>query len=154
MSPVVRDNTPRAPQVVFDLGVPVLGTCYGQQTMCEQLGGTVEPGTNGEFGRAMLEITAQSMLFDGFWQVGGQHPVWMSHGDHVARLPEGFSVFATSSGAPFAVVADESRHYYGVQFHPESIATAYGHKLLSNFLQNAGMNVAEDIAQQHLSLEV
>ena len=126
-------NTPRAPQIVFDLGVPVLGICYGQQTMCAQLGGEVEPGTSREFGRALLEITVKSKLFDGFWQVGGQHVVWMSHGDHVAKLPDGFSVIATSSGAPFAAVADESRHYYGVQFHPEVVHTQNGADLLVRF---------------------
>lgn len=130
---VTLANTPRAPQMVFDLGVPVLGICYGQQTMCEQLGGEVEPGTRREFGRALLEVTAQSTLFDGFWQVGGQHAVWMSHGDHVAKLPDGFSVIATSSGAPFAAVADESRHYYGVQFHPEVVHTQNGADLLGRF---------------------
>ncbi len=130
---VALSDTPRAPQVVFELEVPVLGICYGQQTMCAQLGGKVEPGTSREFGRAFLHVTAPCKLFDGFWQVGGQHPVWMSHGDHVTSLPEGFSVFATSSGAPFAVVADESRHYYGVQFHPEVMHTQNGSDLLSRF---------------------
>jgi GMP synthase (glutamine-hydrolysing) len=130
---VALANTPRAPQIVFDLKLPVLGICYGQQTMCAQLGGRVEPGVSREFGRALLDITAPSKLFDGFWQVGGQHAVWMSHGDHVAELPDGFSVVATSSGAPFAVVADESRHYYGVQFHPEVMHTQNGADLLSHF---------------------
>ena len=130
---VALANTPRAPQIVFDFGVPVLGICYGQQTMCAQLGGEVEPGTSREFGRAFLRITAQSPLFDGFWQVGEQPAVWMSHGDHVAKLPDGFSVIATSSGAPFAAVADESRHYYGVQFHPEVVHTQNGADLLARF---------------------
>jgi len=92
---VALADTPRAPQIVFDLGVPVLGICYGQQTMCAQLGGRVEPGTSREFGRAALDIAAPCSLFEGFWQFGGQHTVWMSHGDHVAKLPDGFSVVAT-----------------------------------------------------------
>ena len=86
----VLANAPRAPQMVFDLGVPVLGICYGQQTMCAQLGGRVELGTSREFGRASLSITASSSLFEGFWRVGEQYAVWMSHGDHVAELPKGF----------------------------------------------------------------
>jgi GMP synthase (glutamine-hydrolyzing), N-terminal domain or A subunit len=133
---VALANTPRAPEIVFDLEVPVLGICYGQQTMCVQLGGRVEPGTSREFGRALLNITAPSPLFEGFWQVGEQHAVWMSHGDHVASLPDGFSVVATSSGAPFAAVADESRHYYGVQFHPEVVHTQNGTDLLKRFALN------------------
>ena len=130
---VALANTPRAPQIVFDLKVPILGICYGQQTMCAQLGGRVELGTSREFGRALLNITAPSSLFEGFWRVGGQHAVWMSHGDHVADLPDGFLVVATSPGAPFAAVADESRHYYGVQFHPEVVHTQNGVDLLKRF---------------------
>ncbi|MDA0961110.1 MAG: glutamine-hydrolyzing GMP synthase [Proteobacteria bacterium] len=130
---VALADTPRAPQIVFDLGVPVLGICYGQQTMCAQLGGRVEPGTSREFGRATLDITAPCSLFEGFWQVDSQHTVWMSHGDHVAALPDGFAVVATSSGAPFAAVADETRHYYGVQFHPEVVHTQNGADLLARF---------------------
>ena len=130
---VALANTPRAPQIVFDLKVPVLGICYGQQTMCAQLGGRVELGTRREFGRALLNITGHSSLFEGFWRVGGQHAVWMSHGDHVANLPNGFSVVATSPGAPFAAVADENRHYYGVQFHPEVVHTQNGADLLKRF---------------------
>jgi len=130
---VAHSDTPRAPQIVFDLGVPVLGICYGQQTMCAQLGGEVEPGTSREFGRAALEVKAASRLFDGIWDIGSQTTVWMSHGDHVAKLPDGFSVIATSAGAPFAAVADESRHYYGVQFHPEVVHTDQGAAVLARF---------------------
>ena len=130
---VALANTPRAPQIIFDLKVPVLGICYGQQTMCNQLGGRVELGTSREFGRALLNIIAPSSLFEGIWRVGGQHVVWMSHGDHVADLPDGFSVVATSPGAPFAAVADESRNYYGVQFHPEVVHTQNGADLLKRF---------------------
>ena len=130
---VALPDTPRAPQAVFDLGVPVLGICYGQQTMCQQLGGSVEPGTSREFGRAALEITDGCRLFDGLWPAGATRTVWMSHGDHVAALPPGFRVVATSTGAPFAAVADDERRLYGVQFHPEVVHTEEGGALLSRF---------------------
>lgn len=130
---VAMADTPRAPQIVFDMQIPVLGICYGQQTMCQQLGGRVEPGTSREFGRAELDVTEECALFDGLWAQGTAHTVWMSHGDHVAALPDGFRVVGKSDGAPFAAVADESRHYYGVQFHPEVVHTKDGDKLLSRF---------------------
>ena len=131
---VAMVDTPRAPQIIFDLAVPVLGICYGQQTMCQQLGGRVEPGTSREFGRANLQILEPSALFEGVWDdATRQCTVWMSHGDHVAALPDGFRVVAKSAGAPFAAVADEARHYYGVQFHPEVVHTERGERLLSNF---------------------
>ncbi|MEL0289837.1 MAG: glutamine-hydrolyzing GMP synthase, partial [Alphaproteobacteria bacterium] len=130
---VALADTPRAPQIVFDLGVPILGICYGQQTMCAQLGGRVEPGTSREFGRAELEIKAHSALFDGVWSQHSRHTVWMSHGDHVAALPDGFRVVATSAGAPYAVVEDAVRRYYGVQFHPEVVHTEGGADLLRQF---------------------
>ena len=130
---VALADTPRAPQIVFELGVPVLGICYGQQTMCAQLGGRVEPAASREFGRAELEITEISALFDGVWPQHSQHSVWMSHGDYVAALPDGFRVVATSAGAPYAVVEDAARHYYGVQFHPEVVHTEGGADLLRQF---------------------
>ena len=131
---VAMADTPRAPQIVFDLAVPVLGICYGQQTMCQQLGGRVEPGTSREFGRAELQIIEPSALFEGVWDdTASHHTVWMSHGDHVAALPDGFRVVAKSAGAPYAAVADEERHYYGVQFHPEVVHTEGGERLLSRF---------------------
>ena len=130
---VALADTPRAPQAVFELGVPVLGICYGQQTMCQQLGGRVEPGTSREFGRATLEVTDSCRLFDGLWPAGTARTVWMSHGDHVAALPPGFRVVATSTGAPFAAVADDDRQLYGVQFHPEVVHTEEGGALLSRF---------------------
>ena len=130
---VTLANTPRVPQTVFDIEVPVLGICYGQQAMCAQLGGRVEPGTSREYGRALLDVAASCSLFEGFWDNRSQHTVWMSHGDHVVELPDGFSVVARSSGAPFAAVADESRHYYGVQFHPEVVHTENGTDLLAKF---------------------
>ena len=130
---VTSDDTPRAHDTVFSCGVPVLGICYGQQTMVAQLGGLVEAGTSREFGRADVSITAASPLFGEDWPLDGQQTVWMSHGDHVADLPEGFAVIASSQGAPFAAIADEARHYYGVQFHPEVVHTQGGVALLSNF---------------------
>jgi GMP synthase (glutamine-hydrolysing) len=130
---VTEAGTPRAPDLVFRLGVPVLGICYGQQTMCAQLGGTVESSDHREFGRAEVEVAAPSRLFEGVWRPGGRYPVWMSHGDRVTRLPPGFRVIATSPGAPFAVLADEERGFYGVMFHPEVVHTPDGGRLLENF---------------------
>ena len=130
---VALADTPRAPQIVFDLSVPIFGICYGQQTICAQLGGRVEPGTSGEFGRAELEIKEQSALFDDIWSQQSRPTVWMSHGDHVAALPDGFKVLATSAGAPYAVVEDAARRYYGVQFHPEVVHTEGGTDLLRQF---------------------
>src|SRR5215213_1035306 len=100
---VCDSGSPRAPARVFTMGVPVLGVCYGQQTMVSQLGGRVEPSNKREFGRAEIEITGQSPLFDGVWPLGGRDEVWMSHGDRVTALPSGFHVLATSDNAPFAV---------------------------------------------------
>ena len=124
---------PRVPDEVFSAGVPVLGICYGQQAMCDQLGGRVEPAEQREFGRAVLEITGDCALFDGLWQPGRREQVWMSHGDRVVRLPDGFHVVATSAGAPFAAIADDARRFYGVQFHPEVVHTPHGAALLRNF---------------------
>ncbi len=125
---------PRAPAVVFELGVPVLGICYGQQTLCAQLGGRVEGSDHREFGRAWLEIKQSCALFEGVWAEGAREQVWMSHGDRVTAVPEGFRVVATSEGAPFAVIADDTRRFYGVQFHPEVVHTPHGAQLLANFI--------------------
>lgn len=127
-------GSPRAPQDVFDANVPVLGICYGEQTMCAQLGGKVESGHHREFGRAFLDIQEECALFDGIWAKGTRHQVWMSHGDRVVSIPEGFKVVGTSTGAPFAAIADEARKYYAVQFHPEVVHTPDGAKLLQNFV--------------------
>jgi GMP synthase (glutamine-hydrolysing) len=126
-------GTPRAPERVFDLGIPVLGICYGQQTMVAQLGGRVETADEREFGRAEMTSVEQSALFDGIWETGESDQVWMSHGDRVIEIPDGFKVIGTSENAPFAAIADESRHFYGVQFHPEVVHTLRGAKLLENF---------------------
>ncbi|NTS30400.1 GMP synthase (glutamine-hydrolyzing) [Phyllobacterium sp. YR620] len=127
-------GSPRAPQDVFDANIPVLGICYGEQTMCAQLGGKVEGGHHREFGRAFLDIQEECALFEGVWAKGTRHQVWMSHGDRVVEIPEGFKVVGTSTGAPFAAIADEARKYYAVQFHPEVVHTPDGARLLQNFV--------------------
>lgn len=126
-------GSPRAPQIVFEAGIPVLGICYGQQTMCAQLGGEVATSDHKEFGRAFVSVEKPSPLFEGCWDKGTNHQVWMSHGDRVVSLPEGFEVIGTSEGAPFAAIADEKRHFYAVQFHPEVVHTPDGAKLIENF---------------------
>jgi len=133
---VPDEGSPRAPQSVIDSGLPILAICYGQQTLCHQLGGTVEGGHHREFGRAEVEILKPSPLFEGFWQQGSKYTVWMSHGDRVTELPKGFEVIATSPNAPFAIAADETRKYYTTMFHPEVVHTPDGAKLLSNFVHN------------------
>ena len=133
---VLDKNAPSAPDGIYKMGVPVLGICYGQQLMCAQLGGKVEAGDAREFGRAELNITASSPLFAGLWGQGEAHQVWMSHGDKVAKLPSGFTPIATSQGAPFAAIADETQQFYGVQFHPEVIHTPDGKKLLEIFAKS------------------
>ncbi|MDG1996093.1 MAG: glutamine-hydrolyzing GMP synthase [Emcibacteraceae bacterium] len=129
-------ETPRAPEAVFKMGVPVLGICYGEQTMCEQMGGKVEASDEREFGRAYIDIKEDSPLFEGFWKKGTNHQVWMSHGDKIDAIPEGFKVIATSGNAPYAAIANEEKQFYGVQFHPEVVHTLGGAKLLSNFVKN------------------
>ena len=131
---VTHTDTPRAPEAVFAMGVPVLGICYGQQTMVQQLGGNVTASDHQEFGRAFVDVQADCALFDGVWTSGDREQVWMSHGDHVDALPDGFSVVATSEGAPYAAIANEDKKYYGVQFHPEVVHTPHGKDLLHNFV--------------------
>ncbi|MGE7413585.1 glutamine-hydrolyzing GMP synthase, partial [Methylobacterium tarhaniae] len=133
---VTVESSPRAPQAVFDAGVPVLGICYGEQTMAAQLGGEVEGGHHAEFGRAEIEIIADCALFRGVWHVGESYPVWMSHGDRVTKLPDGFTTVAISPNAPFAAVADEARKFYAVQFHPEVAHTPHGALLIRNFVRD------------------
>ncbi|NNC47569.1 MAG: glutamine-hydrolyzing GMP synthase [Sphingomonas sp.] len=137
---VPEPDSPRAPDIVFESGLPILGICYGQQVMTHQLGGTVETGhgtaEGGEFGRAFLTVTKPCALFDGMWEVGERHQVWMSHGDKVTKFADGFDIVATSDGAPFAVIADEKRAYYGTQFHPEVVHTPDGARLISNFVRH------------------
>ncbi len=131
-----EDDSPTAPQSVFELGVPLLGICYGEQAICAQLGGKVEIGHHREFGRAFIDIKAPSALFDGVFDVGTSEQVWMSHGDKITALPPGFEVIAVSEGSPFAAIANEQRKIYGVQFHPEVVHTPKGAALLQNFVLN------------------
>jgi GMP synthase (glutamine-hydrolysing) len=124
---------PRAPDIVFKFGVPVLGICYGMQTMCDELGGRVSLSEHQEFGRAFVDILDDCLLFDGLWPKGGREQVWMSHGDRVDTLPAGFRAVASSDAAPFAMIADDSRRFYGALFHPEVAHTPQGAELLRNF---------------------
>jgi GMP synthase (glutamine-hydrolysing) len=132
---VHEKGSPRAPQLIFDSGVPVLGICYGQMTMAAQLGGEVEGGHHREFGRADVEVKAASKLFDSTWSMGERHQVWMSHGDRITKMPPGFAVAGVSANAPFAVIQDEKRRYYGLMFHPEVVHTPDGAKLIRNFVR-------------------
>lgn len=126
-------GSPSAPQRIFELGVPVLGICYGEMTLCAQLGGAVESGHDREFGRAEIRIERLSPLLEGLGEVGDQETVWMSHGDKITAIPLGFEVVATSDGSPYAVIANEGRRFYGIQFHPEVAHTPRGALILRNF---------------------
>lgn len=136
---VIDDNSPRPPQSVFELGVPILGICYGQQVIMQMLGGQVERGHDtAEFGRAMVTQTGGDLkLLDG-WFNDGSEQVWMSHGDHVSAIAPGFEVYGTSPNAPFAITADVDRKLFAVQFHPEVHHTPNGAKLYENFIALAG----------------
>jgi len=138
---VTSDATPRAPQIVFELGIPVLGICYGMQTMTEQMGGKVESSDHREFGYAKIRARGHSKLLkdiedhtsvEGF----GLLDVWMSHGDRVVVLPAGFKAIASSEGAPIAGVADEEKSFYGLQFHPEVTHTKQGGRILKRFVRD------------------
>jgi GMP synthase (glutamine-hydrolysing) len=130
---VVLEEAPRPDAAIFSLGIPLLGICYGQQAMCEALGGVVEPSSQREFGRAFVDVVEPCALFDGVWQVGEREQVWMSHGDTVMRIPDGFRVVAKTESAPFAAIADDRRHLYGIQFHAEVVHTPHGAALLQTF---------------------
>jgi GMP synthase (glutamine-hydrolysing) len=152
---------PEAPVVVFELKVPVLGICYGLHTMAAQLGGMVEPSDEKEFGYAEVELTRSSSLFDGIsnrFSEGGSSllDVWMSHGDKVTELPQGFDLIARTESAPVSAIADESRHFYGVQFHPEVTHTTSGKEILQRFVVDicecetrwTAANIIEDASEQ------
>jgi GMP synthase (glutamine-hydrolysing) len=128
--------SPQLPQPLLEMGIPLLGICYGEQAICQALGGRVEPSGHREFGRAFVEIVAPCGLFDNIWKPGERKQVWMSHGDRVTQLPPGFSVVAKTDAAPFAAIADEKRKIYAVQFHPEVMHTPDGAALLKNFALN------------------
>jgi GMP synthase (glutamine-hydrolysing) len=129
-----EEGSPRAPQAIFEAGIPVLGICYGQMLLAQQLGGTVESGHHREFGRAEVSVKAKSAIFDGVWDDGGTHTVWMSHGDRITKLPAGFEVKGVSQNAPFAVIEDQKRKFFGFMFHPEVVHTPDGASLIRNFL--------------------
>ncbi|WP_186393502.1 MULTISPECIES: glutamine-hydrolyzing GMP synthase [unclassified Pannonibacter] len=141
---VTREGSPRPPKSVYALGVPVLGICYGQQVMMQDLGGQVDGGKisggggTAEFGRAYVTPSDQSDAFIAGWFAEGREQVWMSHGDHVSRIAPGFKVYGTSPNAPFAITADPERHFYAVQFHPEVHHTPNGRTLYENFVRLAG----------------
>ena len=130
------EKAPRAPEVVFELGVPILGICYGEQTICAQLGGGVEFSDHREFGRAFITIQEDNPLFEGLWARGERHQVWMSHGDRIHAIQPGFRAVATSDGSPYAAIANEERAIYAVQFHPEVHHTPDGARLIANFVRN------------------
>jgi GMP synthase (glutamine-hydrolysing) len=152
---------PRAPAAVFELGVPVLGICYGMQTMAQQLGGRVSASNHREFGYAQVTASTPNRLLDGLRDhTDGQGrallDVWMSHGDRVEELPDGFVATAFTSSVPLAAMADESRRFYGVQFHPEVTHTLQGVQLLERFVReicacesrwSAGNIIADSIAR-------
>ncbi|GLT10406.1 GMP synthase [glutamine-hydrolyzing] [Sulfitobacter porphyrae] len=138
-SSVFADGAPMPPQSVFDLGVPILGICYGQQVMMHCLGGQVERGHGtAEFGRAFVKPTGQALDLLQGWFATDREQVWMSHGDHVSKIAPGFEVYGTSPNAPFAITGDPSRHFYAVQFHPEVHHTPNGARLYENFVRLAG----------------
>ena len=136
---VTGGNTPRAPQIVFELGIPILGICYGMQTMTEQMGGKVEPSDHREFGYAQVRARGHSKLLkeieDHTSKEGyGLLDVWMSHGDRVVDLPDGFKLIASSDGAPIAGIGNEEKKFYGLQFHPEVTHTKQGGRILQRFV--------------------
>lgn len=131
---VYEEGSPQAPQIVFELGVPVLGICYGFQTMAAQLGGSVMAGTVKEFGHAQIDVTVDDKLLNGLKDNNAKIQVWMSHGDKVANLPDGFITTSSTPSCAFASASDESRQLYGVQFHPEVTHTAKGMEVIANFV--------------------
>ena len=138
-SSVFADGAPMPPETVFDLGVPILGICYGQQVMMHCLGGKVERGHGtAEFGRAYVTPADSTLDWLNGWFLEGREQVWMSHGDHVSQLAPGFEVYGTSPNAPFAITADVERNFYAVQFHPEVHHTPNGRTLYENFVRMAG----------------
>jgi GMP synthase (glutamine-hydrolysing) len=158
---VTDSKPPAAPPAVFTLGVPVLGICYGMHTMAQQLGGRVSPSQHREFGFARVTTTERSALLDGFQDHADADgrpvlDVWMSHGDRVEELPPGFAAIASTANAPLAAMADESRHFYGVQFHPEVTHTVQGREILERFVRtvcgcealwDAGHIISDSIAR-------
>ncbi|HEY7998553.1 MAG TPA: glutamine-hydrolyzing GMP synthase, partial [Pseudolabrys sp.] len=138
---VLDKDAPLAPKAIFDAGVPVLGICYGEQAMAAQLGGKVEGGHHREFGRAEIEVVADSPIFEGVWLKGEKYPVWMSHGDRVTELPPGFRVLGKAPNSPISIIGDDARKFYATQFHLEVMHTPHGAALLRNFVRKvAGLS--------------
>ena len=136
-------ESPRVSEEIFKLEIPILGICYGEQLICSMLGGKTESSDHREFGRAQIEVIKETGLFDGVQD----KQVWMSHGDRVSQIPEGFEVIAKTDSAPFAAIANEERKIYGVQFHPEVTHTHEGAKIISNFVHKiAGIKGDWDMA--------
>jgi GMP synthase (glutamine-hydrolysing) len=133
---VLDEGSPTIAPAILESGRPVLGICYGEQLMAHLLGGKVEAGHHREFGRANIEVTAPCALFEGVWEVGSKHPVWMSHGDRVTELPEGFRAVAKAAGSPISIIADDARKFYAMQFHPEVAHTPDGARLIRNFVRS------------------
>ncbi len=133
---VLDANAPLAPKAIYDAGVPILGICYGEQAMAQQLGGKVEGGHHREVGRAEVEVIADSPIFEGVWVKGEKYPVWMSHGDRVTELPPGFRVLGKAPNSPIAIIGDDTRKFYATQFHLEVMHTPQGAQLLRNFVRN------------------
>src|SRR5882757_310473 len=132
---VLDADAPLPPPEFYSAGVPVLGICYGEQAMAHQLGGKVEGGHHREFGRAEVEVVADSPIFEGVWVKGEKYPVWMSHGDRVTQLPAGFRVLGSAPNSPISIIGDDARKFYPTQFHLEVMHTPHGAALLRNFVR-------------------
>ena len=153
---VYETETDKAPQAVFELGVPVLGICYGMQTMAQQLGGKVEAGHKREFGYAQVRARGHSALFRDIQdatndQGHGLIDVWMSHGDKVTELPAGFKVIASNDTTPIAAMADETRKFYAVQFHPEVTHTKQGQAMLERFVLEICQAKPDWVMKDHIA---
>ena len=133
-SSVIASGAPTISNKIINFGVPILAICYGQQCMVQRLGGKVISSDKSEFGRARVSIKKTCMLTKNIWSVGKEYQVWMSHGDFVSKIPDGFFTVAQTEGAPYALIANEEKKYYGVQFHPEVIHTLEGKQLIKNFV--------------------
>ena len=129
------DDAPKPSKEIYSMGLPILGICYGMQVMTEQLGGKVSPSNEREFGHANAKMEANSRLMQGI-EIDGEQPVWMSHGDRVEFLPEGFQTICTSANSPSAAMANEDKSFYGLQFHPEVTHTSCGQRIIENFVHN------------------
>ncbi len=138
---VLDDNPPAPPSIIFDIGVPILGICYGQQIMMKMLGGSVIHGSGtSEFGKSFVKKKNKSISFLKDLFKDNNEQVWMSHGDHVSSIPSNFEVYGVSENAPFAIIGDIKKHFYAVQFHPEVVHTLSGKNLIKNFLRLANVS--------------